>query len=666
MRFSPHLLDEIRGRLPVSQVVGRKVALKKKGREWVGLSPFKVEKTPSFYVNDQKGFYHCFASGEHGDIFTFLIKTEGLSFPEAVERLAGEAGVQLPRPEPRDQQIYDQRQRLSAILEASVTYFEDQLASAAGADARRYLTEKRGLRRETIKAFRLGYAPNSRTALMDNLTSQGFSREEIALSGMIISGEDIREPYDRFRHRVMFPIADWKGRTIAFGGRALDPDAPAKYLNSPETPLFHKGHNLYNAHGARSPAYDKGRVIAVEGYMDVVALSEGGFPEAVAPLGTALTPDQVGLLWRITPEPILCFDGDSAGKKAAFRAIDTVLPILKPGQSVRFAFLPDGLDPDDLVRQQGPEAMEAVLNTAQPLAQVLFDREWAQDEWSTPERRARLEQQIRLLVARIEEPSVRGHYEQDMRRRLAAAWGAGQSATPFRPSRETGFGRQSWAGNRPPGQHGTRGGHRSGHSQGIGRSRWAGHGESGPGMGPGRAMASSSLLKSQLVTGDRGRPGYRELLLARTLLNHPWVADEDAERLAAVVFTSPAIQRLADAILAAVSLDNSLDTPALRSHLGNIGLGGVLDLVERSVTHKCDRFAEPDAGRAEVEVSWRHALALHERQVGLKAALESAERAWHEDRNEDAYQRICELQAELERLARPDGLDHNTEDAAAI
>jgi DNA primase len=179
-------------------------------------------------------------------------------------------------------------------------------------------------------------------------------------------------------------------------------------------------------------------------------------------------------------------------------------------------------------------------------------------------------------------------------------------------------------------------------------------------------MASSSLLKSQLVTGDRGRPGYRELLLARTLLNHPWVADEDAERLAAVVFTSPAIQRLADAILAAVSLDNSLDTPALRSHLGNIGLGGVLDLVERSVTHKCDRFAEPDAGRAEVEVGWRHALALHERQVGLKAALESAERAWHEDRNEDAYQRICELQAELERLARPDGLDHNTEDAAAI
>ncbi len=449
MRFSPHLLDEIRARLPVSQVVGRKVALKKKGREWSGLSPFKMEKTPSFFVNDQKGFYHCFASGEHGDIFTFLIKTEGLSFPEAVERLAAEAGVTLPKPEVRDQEVYDQRQRLSAVLEASVTFFEEQLAGPGGAEARRYLTEKRGLRRETIKAFRLGYAPQSRTALKEHLTKAGFSVEEQALSGMLISGEDIREPYDRFRHRVMFPIGDWKGRTIAFGGRALDPDAPAKYLNSPETPLFHKGHNLYNAHLARAIAHDKERVIAVEGYMDVVALTEGGFGESVAPLGTALTPEQVSLLWRMTPEPILCFDGDSAGKKAAYRAIDTVLPMLKPGMSVRFAFLPDGLDPDDLVRQQGPEAMEAALGAAQPLAQVLFDREWAQDDWSTPERRARLEQQIRMLTARIEDGSVRSHYEQDMRRRLQAAWGQDRATAPFRPSRETGFGRQGVPGARP-------------------------------------------------------------------------------------------------------------------------------------------------------------------------------------------------------------------------
>lgn len=676
MRFSPHLLDEIRARLSVSQVVGRKVALKKKGREWVGLSPFKIEKTPSFYVNDQKGFYHCFASGEHGDIFTFLIKTEGLTFPEAVERLAGEAGVQLPKPEPRDQEVYDQRQRLSAVLEASVAFFEEQLAGPGGAEARRYLMEKRGLRRETIRAFRLGYAPNSRTALKEHLTKAGFSVEEQALSGMLISGEEIREPYDRFRHRVMFPIGDWKGRTIAFGGRALDPDAPAKYLNSPETPLFHKGHNLYNAHGARGPAHDKSRIVAVEGYMDVVALTEGGFPESVAPLGTALTPEQVGLLWRMTPEPILCFDGDSAGKKAAFRAIDTVLPLLKPGQSVRFAFLPDGLDPDDLVRQQGPEAMEAALAAALPLAQVLFDREWAQDDWSTPERRARLEQQVRLLVARIEDPSVRVHYEQDMRRRLQAAWGNDRAAAPLRPSRDTGFGRQP----QPPGRPGARGfgaGQRGGYAGGyagagqpFGYRRRPGQGQyggqyGGPGQPPIHAQASSSLLQSQLVSGDTSRPSYREMLLIRTLLNHSWLAVDVAEALANVTFTAPALRRLRDGILAAVSLDNSLDTADLRSHLVQTGLGGVVDLVDRSVTHKCDRFAEPEAGRAEVEAGWRHALALHERQVGLKAALEIAERAWHEDRDEDAFQRIRELQAELERMARPGELDH-TDDAAAI
>jgi DNA primase len=672
MRFSPHLLDEIRARLPVSQVVGRKVALKKKGREWSGLSPFKMEKTPSFFVNDHKGFYHCFASGEHGDIFTFLIKTEGLTFPEAVERLASEAGVTLPKPDVRDREVYDQRQRLSAVLEASVTYFQEQLAGPGGAEARRYLAEKRGLRRETIASFRLGYAPNSRTALKEHLTKLGFSVEEQALSGMLISGEEIREPYDRFRHRVMFPIADWKGRTIAFGGRALDPDAPAKYLNSPETPLFHKGHNLYNAHLARAVAHEKDRVIAVEGYMDVVALTEGGFAESVAPLGTALTPEQVGLLWRMTPEPILCFDGDSAGKKAAYRAIDTVLPLLKPGMSLRFAFLPDGLDPDDLVRQQGSEAMEAALAVAQPLAQVLFDREWAQDDWSTPERRAKLEQQIRMLTARIEDGAVRSHYEQDMRRRLQSAWGHDRVAAPFRPSRETGFGRQPAPAGRPaahfrgmpaggfgrPGRTGARPG-------GFGGQRGPG-GFSAAGGPAVHALASSSLLNSSLASGDKTRPNYRELLLIRTLINHPWLATEDAERLSEINFTAPVLSRLLDAILAAVSLDNSLDSSGLRSHLEQTGFGEVLDLVDRSVTHKCDRFAEPNAGHAEVEAGWRHALALHERQVGLKAALESAERAWHEDRNEDAFQRICELQAELERLARPESLDQNTEDAAAV
>ncbi|MEQ1671319.1 MAG: DNA primase [Hyphomicrobium sp.] len=301
MRFSPSLLDEIRARLPVSQVVGRKVALKKKGREYSGLSPFKSEKSPSFFVNDQKGFYHCFASGEHGDIFTFLMKTEGLEFPEAVERLAQEAGVQLPKATERNVEQEDQRDRLYRLLEASASFFEESFKQPLSAEARRYVLDKRGLQRETIAAFRLGFAPNSRSALKEHLKAQGFSIPDMVASGMLIGGDDIPEPYDRFRNRVMFPIQDLKGRVIAFGGRALDKDAPAKYLNSPETPLFHKGGVLFNAARARPLAHDRNRIIAVEGYMDVVALTEGGFGEAVAPLGTALTEDQVKLMWRSCP-----------------------------------------------------------------------------------------------------------------------------------------------------------------------------------------------------------------------------------------------------------------------------------------------------------------------------------------------------------------------------
>src|SRR5262245_10415779 len=334
MRYPPSLLDEIRARLPVSQVVGRKVALKRAGREFKGLSPFKSEKTPSFTVNDRKGFYHCFSTGEHGDIFTFLMKTEGLDFPEAVERLAQEAGVPMPKAGPRDAEAEDQRGRLYQLLAASIVFFEKQLAGPQGAEARRYLA-KRGLDAEGIARFRLGYAPGSKSALKEHLALAGFTAAEMAASGMLIAGDDIPVSYDRFRHRIMFPISDMKGRIIAFGGRALDPEAPAKYLNSPETPLFHKGANLYNAYNARGPAHDKGQIVVVEGYVDVIALAQAGFAETVAPLGTALTEDQLRLLWRMAPEPVLCFDGDAAGRRAAFRAVEIVLPHLKPGLSVQ-------------------------------------------------------------------------------------------------------------------------------------------------------------------------------------------------------------------------------------------------------------------------------------------------------------------------------------------
>ncbi|MDX2258229.1 MAG: DNA primase [Hyphomicrobiaceae bacterium] len=641
MRYPPSLLDEIRGRLPVSQVVARKVALKRKGREFAGLSPFKVEKTPSFFVNDVKGFYHCFATGEHGDIFTFVMKTEGLSFPEAVERLAGEAGVTLPKPDPRQQQDYDERSRLLEVVAASQRYFIGELASARGREARDYLA-RRGLTAATIERFGLGYAPASRTALKAHLAQLGFTAGEMATSGMLIAGEDIADPYDRFRHRVMFPIGDLKGRTVAFGGRALDKDQPAKYLNSPETPLFHKGSLLFNAAAARAAAHQRRRIVVVEGYMDVIALVQAGIEDAVAPLGTALTEEQLALLWRLAPEPILCFDGDGAGRKAAERAVDVALPGLKPGASLRFAFLPDGLDPDDLVRSDGPAAMEAVLGKARPLAEVLFDRAFARGDWSTPERRAALEQDLRRDVARISDASVRSHYERDVRNRLFEAWRPARKETSARarPRNESSY--------VSPVQNG-----------GLTRSRSsgaaAGRGASGTPRWSAPAQASSALRASSLVAGTTALVPVREALILRAMINHPWLVEEYAEAISTLEFTAPLAAGLRDGILSAQAGDFPLDRESLRSHLGGSGFDGALASIERSTTHRCDRFADPDADEIEVDTGFRHALTLHESQVGLQRSLRAAEEAWHADGSESALERIREIKLRLAEIGQAQG-----------
>lgn len=649
MRFSPQFLDEIRARLPVSQVVARKVALKKAGREWKGLSPFKQERTPSFFVNDQKGFYHCFASGAHGDIFKFVMETEGLTFAEAVERLAGEAGLQVPKAEPRSreaQQRADVHSRLMALMDVAAAFFEASLADPAGEEARRYLA-KRGLRRETIAEFRLGYAPGGRNALKEALSRQGFTPEEMALSGMLIAGPDIPVAYDRFRHRVMFPIGDAKGRTIAFGGRALEAGAPAKYLNSPETPLFHKGSILFNAHRARPLAFERGRIIAVEGYMDTIALAEAGFGECVAPLGTALTDDQIQLLWRLSPEPILCFDGDSAGRKAAFRAVETALPHLRPGFSVRFAFLPDGLDPDDLVRTRGRDAFEAVLTRhVRPLFDVLMEKETlAESRASTPEQRAALEVRLKALVARIGDTAVRIQYESELKQTL---W--------ERSRREvravTGRG-----GHRAPAVIGRR----RDNTQPDWRSRERAR-QDRPRQDRSRQLRDLEppVASDELVARAETVPP-REALLLHTLLNHPWLAQDEAESIASLSLTQPGLVRLRDALLSAVMDENLLDRETLASHLSDLGLAPALALVQRAITHRGDKFAEPEADRAAVETGWRHAMALH-RKEELRQELTAAEQAWHREGSEDAFARICELQSLLNRT---DGLEPATEDTVS-
>ena len=620
MRFPPAFLDEIRARLPVSQVVARKVALKRKGREYAGLSPFKTEKTPSFFVNDQKGFYHCFASGEHGDVFTFLMKTEGLSFPEAVERLAAEAGVPVPRMTAVESRQEDQRARLLEVVAASAEFFEAELRDGAGGEARRYL-ERRGLTRETIARFRLGYAPSGRASLKDHLAGLGFTAEEMTLSGMVVAGEDIPVSYDRFRHRVMFPITDLRGRIIAFGGRALDADAPAKYLNSPETLLFHKGSVLFNAAQARSAAHERKQVIVVEGYMDVIAMSQAGFENTVAPLGTALTDDQLRLLWRMAPEPVLCFDGDSAGRRAAYRSIDVALPQLQPGRSLTFAFLPDGSDPDDLVRQQGSEPMRRLVEKATPLVEVLWEREWRSGQWSTPERRAFLERRIATLLGRISDATVRQHYGRALRGKLYEAW-------PVKSAGAARSDRAQWS--RQP--------YRSGAAPRIGAPK-----RFGIRADLGQKPRPSSSLKNSPLVGP-GHAPYREALLLRTLLNHPWLVEEHAERIADIEFSLTALSKLRDAILSLKSHDISLDSSRLRTQLEAQSLQQVVDLVERAITHRSDRFAEADAELADVEAGFCHALALHERQKGLKRALQTAERDFLEEGSEESLARLYEVQ----------------------
>src|SRR5712664_1944353 len=371
MRFTPQFLDELRARLPVSEVVGRRVKLKKAGREWKGLSPFQQEKSPSFTVNDQKGFYHDFSSGKHGDIISFLMETEGVGFTEAVERLAQMAGVPLPAVTPDAARHEQRRKTLYDVMELAAKFFADTLASRHGAKARGYLGD-RAISPATQLQFRIGYAPPERFSLKEYLGAQGIPTEDMVEAGLLNGGEDIPVPYDKFRDRVMFPITDVRNRVIAFGGRALEKDVPAKYMNSPETPLFHKGDNLYNHQTARAASHNGAPVIVVEGYIDVIAMVTAGFEATVAPLGTALTADQLVLLWKMADEPTLCFDGDAAGHRAAYRAVDLALPLIKPGKSLKFAGLPEGHDPDDLVRVGGREAINEVIGAARPLAQVLW------------------------------------------------------------------------------------------------------------------------------------------------------------------------------------------------------------------------------------------------------------------------------------------------------
>ncbi|MEQ8370653.1 MAG: DNA primase, partial [Alphaproteobacteria bacterium] len=450
MAVPREFLDELRARADLAAVVGRHVRLERRGREFVGLSPFQKEKTPSFTVVPDKGFYHCFSSGKHGDVFSFLMEVENLTFREAIERLAGEVGLELPRETPEEAARDSRRAGLKEANEAAARLFARQLESPAGAQTRHYLAE-RGVQPETIRTFRLGLAPSSGQWLAPALEAQGIPVDLALEAGLLVRPDDGRAPFDRFRHRLMFPITDLRGDVIAFGGRALG-DAPAKYLNSPETPLFHKGATLYGLAAARQAARDQQAVIVVEGYMDVIAMHQAGFAHAVAPLGTALTEAQLALLWRLSDEPAICFDGDAAGQRAAARVAERALPQLVPGRSLGFVWLPAGEDPDSLLQRDGPAAMSRALAAVTPLADLVWRLEWGARPLETPEQRANLEQRLDARVAVIGDRRVAHWYRERFREYLRGAFPYGAHRAGRPQARSTGrFGeRPATAGLRQP------------------------------------------------------------------------------------------------------------------------------------------------------------------------------------------------------------------------
>jgi DNA primase len=417
----PHgFLDELRTRLSLTQVVGRKVmwdnkkSNQGKGDMWAPC-PFHQEKSASFHVDDRKGFYYCFGCHAKGDAISFVRETENVGFMEAVQILAGEAGMQVPKSDPKAQEKADRRTLLSEVMEQAVQFFRLQLKTGAAAAARDYLVG-RGFNEASLDRWGIGFAPDAWQGLWEHLRGKGVDEELIFGCGLAKPSSKGGNPYDTFRNRIIFPIRDARGRAIAFGGRAMDPSDNAKYLNSPETELFDKGRTLYNQKDAREAAGKGQPLLVAEGYMDVIALSEAGFGATVAPLGTAITEDQLRMLWRISPEPVIALDGDTAGLRAAMRLIDLALPQLEAGQSLRFALMPEGMDPDDLLKSQGKGAMQALVDGALPMVQLLWRRETEGRVFDSPERKAGLDKVLREKIKEIRDPFVRGHYGEEIKR----------------------------------------------------------------------------------------------------------------------------------------------------------------------------------------------------------------------------------------------------------
>jgi DNA primase len=608
MRFDERFLEEIKARVRLSDVIGKTVKLKRQGREYAGLSPFTKEKTPSFFVNDDKGFWHDFSSGKHGDLIGFLQETERLSFREAVERLAAEAGVPLPAPDPRSAEIEEKRQGLSDWLELAAKWFEANLRRAPGREARAYL-QKRGLPEDQWARFRLGFAPAERTGLKDALVQRGAKPADLVEAGLLISPEGGGQPYDRFRDRIIFPIADARGRVVSFGGRAMNPDDRAKYLNGPETGLFHKGRTVYGLQEARRllAIDDEASLLVVEGYMDVIACQRAGVA-AVAPLGTALTEEQMELLWRLQPDPVLCFDGDKAGLRAAYRAIDRALPLLKPGKSFRFALLGGGQDPDDVLREKGALALKDQLAQTRPFVEVLYQRERDAEPLDTPERRAGLKGRLRTAASAIADKDLADQYRAELMRRFDALFPReSPMARPQAPWRKGGLASQAQAPS-----------------------------------AEGRAAAHKLSRALDPVASA----------VAQGALDDPERLDDHLEALQAHGFGDPALDGLAKEIIRLRLSADALDKGSLNRHLAKSGLAALVREVERAALKSGAPFLAQEMTLADARARWLQAFEALTRMAALEGALASGKSEDLYGSDPEAFRRLKGERDALKRAIR--------------
>ncbi len=622
MAFPPAFLEELRARVTLSSLVGRRVKLTKAGREYKACCPFHNEKTPSFYVNDDKQFFHCFGCGAHGDAIGFTMRADHLSFPEAIEKLAGEAGLDVPRLGPAEREKAERAKTLGQAVEAACVWFQEKLRAPEGRAALAYL-RGRGLSDDTIERFRLGFAPDGWRNLAPALKTQGFEEPMLIEAGLIGKAEGRPEPFDFFRNRVMFPITDRRGRVIAFGGRVMD-DSKPKYLNSRDTPLFHKRGNLYALDKARLGVGErKARALVAEGYMDVIALHQAGFEGAVAPLGTALTEEQLEALWRIHAEPVVCLDGDAAGQRAALKAAETALPLLKPGRALRFVALPAEDDPDSLIKRDGPGAFASLLDRTKGIADVVWEAELAKGPVDTPDRRASLEAELRARIARIADKTVQKAYEDEWIWRRLRRLGRPEPVGP----------RLAYS-RRPDGKPGR-----------FADSRT-------------RETGLKSSLDPELI------PRRAQRLLCTAAVMHPELLEEFAEVFAESTFSDPLAIRVRAALLdcahEAAATETPLDRAGVVTHLSAMGLAAEADQLTRPSSYEHGAFAGPAASQDEARAGFRSVLSLLTRPR-IEDELRAAARAIADAPEPELLARVDALTELLRQLPAQSSDD---EDAA--